>query len=384
MSPETDEVGRLRRRAADAEARLATIADAMVDALVIIDDRGLIESCNRAAERMFGHTQDEMRGRNVNILMPEPYHAAHDGYMHRYMTTGEARIIGIGREARALRRDGSTFPIDLAVGEIRLPGGERRFLGVIRDIARRKAAEEEARHHRERLAQVGRVSTLGEMASGIAHEINQPLTAIAAYARACQRLHARGATDSPDFAEALDQIARQAERAGQIVHRLRSFVRQRAAAFDPVDLNAEVAAVLALADLDARNHDTRLVLDLAPEVPAVAADAIQIQQVILNLVRNAIDATAHLESGRRVVTIATSALADGLVEVRVSDPGPGVAPAAIEQIFNPFFTTKSAGMGLGLSISHTIIESHGGRLWHEPNDPQGAVFAFRLPVALSE
>lgn len=366
-----------------ASAEMEAILSAAVDAVIVIDQSGRIEIANSSAEKIFGRSAAEMIGQNVRILMPEPYHSDHDSYLDNYLRTGHAKIIGIGREATGLRKDGSEFPIDLAIGEVAAFDGRRRFLGIVRDISARKKTEHQLEEARERLAHVARLSTMGEMASGIAHEVNQPLTAIATYANACRRILQNGRADDPDLVEGLTQISGEARRAGEIIHRLRDMVLRRPSERRSCAINAVVLDVIRLAEVDTRQHDTRLEVQLHQVLPAVQIDPVQIQQVVLNLIRNATDAMETTESTRRLVRVRTSPARDREIQIDVSDNGIGV-PSDTSELYNPFFTTKAAGIGLGLSISRSIVESHGGRLWHSDNPGGGTTFHFTLPVALGE
>jgi PAS domain S-box-containing protein len=619
-----------------AELELKAMLDAAVDAVIVIDDHGSIGTFNRAAERLFGWRAADVVGRNVKMLMPAPYQAEHDGYMQNYMRTGQARIIGIGREVVAQRSDGTVFPASLAVGEI--PGSNpRRFVGFIHDITSRKAAvdalrrerdraqsyldlaevmllaldangrialinrkgceilgyteaelvgrdwfercvperareisrrgfgdvlagrrdalayvedpvvtregdakliawrttvvrdergetvgtlssgedvterrraeqqllrsesllraaqaianlgnyemhlpggaalwsdqmyrivgrdpadgpvaaagfiselvhpddrerfvrewqraigeigkfdleyrltrpdgtvrdvhsiaqvtpgsdgesivvtgtmhditdrkqaEEETRQAQEKLTHVARLSTMGEMATGLAHEINQPLTAIATYAQAGLRMmNSPGGADPEDLSEAMKQITNQALRAGEVIKRLRAFVKNRATRTETLDLNRLIEDVQVLAESDARVNDVRLTLDLAPAMPPVSADPVQIQQVLLNLIRNAIDALNEAAGAPREIVVRTRNELDA-VEVAVIDRGPGIPAAVADHLFNPFFTTKSTGTGLGLAISRSIIRAHQGKLAHRPTPGGGTTFYFTLP-----
>lgn len=484
--------------------------DAAVDAIVVIDHLGRIEQFSLSAERVFGYKADEIIGRNVSILMPEPYRSEHDRYIQRYNATGEARIIGIGREVRAQRKDGTVFPCELAVGQV-AEAVPPRFIGFIRDITLRKQADErlrrseaelqlaqelanlgnyvihhdhaepdyyspqlhrilgvaamddtvplttllrlwvhpsdrekldealedlqngtgscdveyrivrsdgttrylhhiaqltrdgqnrpvrhvgtvhdvtdrrqtedEARQLQERLTHFSRLSTMGEMAAGLAHEINQPLSAIAMYAQACQRFIRAPVRDDADVLEALEQINAQALRAGEVIRRLRNFVKNREVKREPVDCNRLLEDLRTLADTDARLHNVRLRIEVDPDLPIVHADPIQLQQVVLNLVRNAIDAMADVPESQREILLGAHLLPEGEIEVVVADHGTGIAPDATEHLFNPFFTTKAGGTGLGLAISRSIVRAHGGRLWHTPNERTGARFHFTLPVS---
>jgi len=497
-------------RASAMEQEFRALLDAAVNAIVVINHRGIIEEFSLAAERIFGYTATEAVGRNVSLLMPEPFRSAHDGYLERYYATGEARIIGVGREVRAQRKDGTTFAADLSVG--RVSGTEPpRFVGIIRDITARKIAEErlqrseselrlaqeianlgnyvihldqgerdyrspqllrvlgmdesappvppeeyfarwvhpadadrlrdayrdmessggtldieyrlimpdgsekhlhhiaqtvydehgrpakrigtihditdrrraedEARQLQERLTHFARLSTMGEMAAGLAHEINQPLSAIATYAQACQRFIRQPDHDDADILESLEQINAQALRAGEVIRRLRNFVKNREVKREPVDCTKLLEDLRTLAETDARLHNIWLRIEPQGNLPLVYADPIQLQQVILNLVRNAIDAMAEVPEPRREVMLSTRLTGEGEIEVVVADHGTGLAPEATEHLFNPFFTTKTGGTGLGLAISRSIVRAHGGRLWHTPNEGSGARFHFTLPVS---
>jgi len=497
-------------RSSQAELEFRSLLDAAVDAIIVIDHRGQVEQFSMSAERIFGYAAEEVVGHNVNMLMPEPYRGEHDGYLARYSATREARIIGIGREVRARRKDGAIFPCELAVGQVAgiepprfigfirditlrkqaderlrrseselrlaqelanlgnyvvhpdrsepdyyspqlcrilgigvsdedepfmtlldrwvhpsdrekledafgdfhstgascdveyrvlLQDGSTRYLhhiaqltrdphsgtlkhvGTIHDVTDRRQSEDEARQLQERLTHFSRLSTMGEMAAGLAHEINQPLSAIATYAQACQRFLKMPDGDEADVVEALQQINAQALRAGEVIRRLRNFVKNREVKREPVDCNRLLDDLRTLAETDARLHNVRLRIEAESNLPTVYADPIQLQQVVLNLVRNAIDAMAEAPETRREVVLSTRMTPDGEIEVVVADHGTGLAAEATEHLFNPFFTTKSGGTGLGLAISLSIVRAHGGRLWHTPNEGTGARFHFTLPVS---
>ncbi|NLG76190.1 MAG: hypothetical protein GX535_08120 [Xanthomonadaceae bacterium] len=255
-----------------------------------------------------------------------------------------------------------------------------RQVGTLHDITDRRRAEDEARQMQDRITHFGRISTMGEMAAGIAHEVNQPLTAIATYAQACQRLIGTGEFSADEIAEALAHIGAQALRAGEVIRRLRTFVKNREVRRELIEANRLLEDVLTLAQTDARHNGVHISLEAAPRSPLVQADAVQIQQVILNLVRNSIDAMQGVPESRRQIVLRTHVDVEGDVEFMVADRGPGVDPSAAADVFNPFFTTKPGGMGLGLSISRSIIRAHGGKLWCTANPGGGARFFFTLPA----
>ncbi len=359
------------------EAHLRSILETVPDAMVVIDEQAVIQSFSATAVRLFGYGPEEVVGQNVKILMPEPYRTQHDGYMHRYLTTGERRIIGIGRVVVGLRKDGSTFPMELAVGEMR-SGGVRYFTGFIRDLTERQQTETRLQELQSELVHMSRFTALGEMASTLAHEINQPLTAIANYLKGCRRILERTEGDHvPMLREAVNQAADQALRAGQVIRHLREFVARGESERHIESLSKLIEEASALALVGAKENGIRVSFRLDPKAQLVLADRIQIQQVLLNLIRNAIE--AMLESDRRELMIKTSAdQGDGLVEVSVHDTGTGIAPEIAAQLFQPFITTKKHGMGVGLSICRTIIESHGGKIWVESEPGRGTIFRFTL------
>ena len=487
------------------EDRLSALLDAAVDPIVLIDSAGRILRFSRAAERLFGYGSDEVLGRNVKLLMPQAYAQDHDQYIHRYQQTGTPRIIGIGREVTAQRKDGSTFPIDLSVGEFR-SGAEQGFVGILRDISERKrqeqellrstaelrlifdnaptamsitdirghildanhacqvllgyqrddllqrrytdltvdedraalvadflslnavddsfsrevrfrtpdggvlyallyagvvcdieqrsllmivglidrsalfAATREADELRDRLVHAGRLGMLGVMVSGIAHEVNQPLTAIANYANAGRRLLQNGLTDAAELVSILDKIGSQADRAGQVIRSLRSLTRKREQLRERLDCNALIEDVSRLMELDLRANGLRLQLKLSPALPPVHGDAVQIQQVVLNLIRNAAEAMQE-RRGDEFVRVTSSARARAVVEICVSDSGPGLSVEVEDRLFEPFLTTKPEGMGLGLSICKSIVSAHGGELLYRRGERGGAEFVLRLPTA---
>ena len=483
--------------------------DAAVDAIVVIDHRGIILAINDSTCRMFGYPSQELLGANVSVLMPQPDRGDHDGYINRFRETNQARIIGIGREVTARRRDGTVFPIRLSVGQV-ADSVPPRFVGLMRDVSAEHEAtaalkferdraraflelhdsilleldadrrvrevnargaellgapvadivgqdwvgfmcgesererarlmlasalnsgssrerefdcrdmaggsrriywraialravngepagwlcsgadvtewaqrEQNAHLAQERLTRVARLATMGEMAAGVAHEINQPLTAITTYARACERHLERSQPDLDDVREAVREINAEGLRAGEIIRRLRRMVRVDAPdERSHVDVNTLLEELTSLLQSDARAHDAELRMDLQAGLPPVAGNGVHLQQVVLNLVRNAFEALQAAPAARRVVELATELTEDGEVEIRVSDNGPGVDPAIANRLFDPFSTTKSSGTGLGLAISRTIVQSHGGTISARPSTSQGATFFVRLPAAV--
>lgn len=371
-------IGETTRILNEREAHLRSILDTVLDATVVIEKDGTIVSFNSAAVRQFGYQETEVVGQNVRILMPEPYRAGHDGYIHRYIETGEKRIIGVDRVVVGRRKDGSTFPMKLAVGEMK-SGDRTYFTGFIRDLTEREESAARLEEIQGELARLARLNELGEMASTLAHELNQPLAAIANYAQGCTRL----IRDLPDAAsqrvrEALEEISRQSLRAGQIIRHLREFVTRGDTEKAPEDIRKLVEEAGALALVGSRERGVRSVFDFAQGAELVMADGVQIQQVLINLMRNAIEAMR--DSQTRLLTIRTAPADKDQVSVEVSDTGPGISEEIAPQLFKPFVTTKAGGMGIGLSISKRIVESHGGVIEVRKNAHGGTTFRFTVPA----
>jgi two-component system, LuxR family, sensor kinase FixL len=493
-----------RKRVPLSKAQLDALLDAAVDAIILIGTDGHITLFNHAAERLFGYTADEVLGHNVNCLMPQPYHAEHDSYLKRYQATGQARIIGIGREVTGRRKDGSTFPIELSVGEVSHEDN-RGFVGIIRDITQRKALENQLRQQgdelrmifesaptaiavatvdekilnhnhswqyllgyvnedqlklsiadivhaedypslksginrlmqervdtwrtearlvtqtgeavhaqvqigliradgkpqylilelvdrtaqaraeqevvllRENLAHMARVNTMGEMATGIAHELNQPLTAIGTYAQAARRIIGSGAAEPEEIMQTLDKISAQSERAGEVIRRLRAMLVRNERKRESTEAAQLIRDIARLAEIDLRDRNVSLRLMIGDGLPPISVDKIQIQQVIINLLRNAMEAMQETSSGHEI-TLSTRLADDRMLEIGVSDLGPGIEEAVAGQIFDTFYTTKAEGLGMGLAICRSILQSHGGDLTFCNNRYGGATFTIHLPV----
>ena len=372
--------------------RFIALINAAVDGIFIINERGIIEVANHSVEQMLGYSSSDLVGQNINVLMPSPHREQHDDYLHHYMSTGEAKIIGIGRDVEAQKKDGSLLLINLSVGRYD-KNSDTKFVGIIRDLSFQKQREVQLEHAEQeihqlvnRLAHASRIGVMGEMVGSIAHEINQPLTAIASRAQACTRLLAADKSQNDDVISALEIISDQAIRAGDIIRSMRNWVRKQDARRILCSCNNLVLEVLELVAMEAQNQDIKLQLSLETQPTNIVCDPIQIQQVILNLVKNSIDEIANIhargEDTRKEILIATKCLQKNRIQLTVTDYGPGIKDEIAGNLFDPFFTTKQAGMGLGLSICRTIIRAHGGELSYESNPQGGVSFYFILATAV--
>lgn len=367
--------GELRTR----EEHLHSVLEIVPDAMIVVDDRGIIISFSAAASRLFGFAASETIGRNVSMLMPEPDRSHHDSYIARYCDTGEARVIGVGRVVTGQRQDGSTFPMHLSLVETR-SGEGRHFTGFVRDLTEREETQAKLQELQSELAHMSRLTAMGEMASTLAHELNQPLAAVGNFLNGCRQLLEGNQTPvASKVQDALGMAAEQIVRAGQIIRHLRDFVArgETEKRVERVAKLIEEASALAL--MGAREQGIKIRFAVEPSVTNVVADKVQVQQVLINLLLNAIDAMQH--STRRELTLFVAPAEANMVAFSVSDTGTGVPGDIAPRLFEPFMTTKLHGMGVGLSISRTIVESHGGRIWTEPNEGGGSIFHFTLQAA---
>lgn len=369
----------IRRQLADETLRSQTIVQHAIDGIITIDQRGIIQSFNPAAERLFGYRAQEAIGHNIAILMPEPDRDLHDGYIRRYQRTHEPRIIGTGRDVIATHRDGSLIEMRLAVAEFFLDR-EQHFVGFIHDLSSRKRAEREARESRDNLAHANRITAVGELTAGLAHEISQPLTAIQATAQACRSMLISGTPDPTQLADALEQITTQSQRTANIVQELRDFVRKGG----PGQLSWHSAESLIDNAIPLLSHELqRAEVNLSCQHEKPLCDClvnrVQIEQVLVNILRNAIEAMDGSDADRDL-RVQSRVSPDGQsCEIDIEDSGPGIPAEHLNRLFDPFFTTKTHGMGQGLAICKSIVEHHGGQLEVDSPETGGALFRIVLP-----
>jgi two-component system sensor kinase FixL len=358
---------------------LDVLMDAAVDAIIIIDSEGKILRFNRAAQEMFVYTAKEVCGRNVSMLMSDNHSIKHDEYIKHYLDTGEARVIGLVLEETGVKSDGSTFPLKLSVGEVKGDGGSQ-FISIIHDLSEKKAGEEKVRQLEEQLLHADRLVILGELTAGIAHEINQPLTAIAAYADAGRHLIQRSSGGSPENINVIcEKIAEQSRRAAEVVQRLRKLVQTGSVSKARHDINKIVNNTILLFDYEIKKRILKLEFFPAEGIDILYVDDIQIQQILINLVKNGLDAIRS--SGQKEGRITIHVKKTGkVVFIEVQDNGPGVSQADRRHLFESFFTTKPKGVGLGLSICKNIAAAHGGNLKYESPVEGGSRFTLTLPL----
>ncbi len=360
----------------DSDALFRALVATSVDGIMVIDEAATVLVYSEACMRLFGYAPDEVLGHNVKILMPEPYHAEHDGYLMHYKSTGEKHIIGIGREVTGRRKGGTTFPMYLSVGEGQL-GGRRIFVGIVHDISDERERERQIQALQNDLLHATRVTAMGQMSSAIAHELNQPLTAILSYAGAMQRMIDRENPPLAEIRDGLAKTAKDAARAGEIIRRLRAFVEKREPQRTREPLGPLIMDAVSLGAVGLAADGVKVEIQIDPDIPPPFLDKVQIQQVLVNLIRNAVDAMRDVVERRLKVTAARE---DGFAVISVTDTGTGVAPEVALRLFEAFASTKDDGMGIGLSISRTIVEAHGGRIWAEASVGGGAIFRFRVPL----
>jgi len=361
------------------DARLASVLDTAADGIVVINERAQVLAFNKACERLFGFERSELIGKNVHMLMPADYASEHDSYVQHYLDTGERRIIGIGREVRGRHKDGTEFPMELSVGEASTPDG-RQFIGIIRDLRPRRAVEAKLADAQSQLVHMTRISAMDEMGAAIAHELNQPLTAMLLYLQTANRRLDMSGSD-PSVKGVVEKAIREVERAGDIIQRMRQLVEKKEPEREDIHLQDFLEECLKLVQLGSGSDSTIFSLEIQQDLPALSADPVQLRQVLINLLRNAREAVADTDFKR--VTLSVS-IDDGVLEFRVTDTGPGVPEDLRSELFRAFRGQKRRGLGLGLAISRSIAQNHGGDLLLEDKEgTKGATFLLRMPLNAS-
>ena len=363
------------------EEHFRRVVEAAPNAIIMLDNEGRITLVNVQAEEIFGYTREELIGHPIKMLVPERLRFPQDWYRHGYFADSRARLLGAGRELLGQRKDGSKVPVEIGLNPIHTSKGLFLLASIV-DISERKLAELEMARQRNALAHLSRVTTLGELSGSLAHELNQPLTAILSNAQAAQRFLANDDVDLNELREILNDIVAEDRRAGEIIRRLHVLFKKKEMPkhSDDIDINEVVQDVLKLMRTDLMNQNVTVNTEFARNLPAVTGDQIQLQQVLLNLVLNACEAMTDCDSSECRLLIASKLENGSAVRVSVTDRGGSIPEEKLEHVFEPFFTTKATGMGLGLSVCQTIIKAHRGKLWATNNADRGATFHFELPV----
>jgi two-component system, LuxR family, sensor kinase FixL len=361
-----------------AEERLRLVVEMSPTALLMVDEQGLITLVNRQAEIVFGYAREEIAGMSVDALVPRRYRERHGDDRATFAAQAAERGMGVGRELFALRKDGSELPVEIALSPIHGDTGLSVLVSIL-DISERKRAERESAIQRDELAHLSRVVLLAELSGSLAHELNQPLTAILSNAQAAIRFLAHSPPNLDEVRDSLTNIVENDKRAGEVIRRLRAMLRKDRADHRRLDMNDVVLDVLRIIRSDLLNRNVDVVLDLGSNLPPIEGDRVQLQQVLLNLVMNGTDAMADVSAGRKI-TLHTHTADAGGVQVSVTDVGRGIPEEDIERIFSPFVTTKASGIGLGLAVCVSIIHTHRGTIWATNNDARGATVHFRLPA----
>jgi len=375
-------ISSLHREIEERETKIRRLFDSNIIGIVIWKLEGQVVDANNAFLRMVGYGHEDLvsgRVRWTDITPPE---------WRDRDALAAAELKGTGTvqpfEKEYFRKDGSRVPVLIGVASFDESGNQR--VAFVLELTERKRAETEAREGDRRfremqmdLARANRVDTLGQLTASIAHEVNQPLSATLMNAETALRLLAREPPDLEEARQVIDRIVNDGKRAVGIINRIRDLIKKAPACYDSVEINTTILDVIGLARSEMSKNGVSLQMRLAESLPLIQGDRIQIQQVILNLTINAVEAISQMGEGPRELLLSTEA-EQGRVLVAIRDSGPGLAQANPERVFEAFYTTKSGGLGMGLSICRSIVEAHGGQLWTTPNEPRGAVFYFTLPI----
>ena len=366
-----------------AEAYSKAVIDTAVEALITIDNHGFIEAINQAAQQMFGYTAENLKGKNILMLIAETDHEQYEQFVTHYLEANESDMVGMGSELTGVRKDKSEFPIHFSMSEV-LHQSEPKYIGLIRDLSVPRATEKEVCEQHEQPARVGQLNTLGEMAIVIAHEINQPLTAISMYAKSALSFFDSKNSKPARLREALEKLNIQTHRAGSVIERVQQLSQQQESYSEKVDCNDLIREVYKLAEVEAHIRDIVIKLELSHLLPVVICDPVQIQQVVLNLLRNGMESMKNIGCcNGNCIALRTSRNGFG-VKISVIDSGSGISEEIADQLYKPFSTTKDSGMGMGLSISRSIAKVHGGKLEFKNNTNGGVTFYFTLPGTASK